>query len=317
MAELTPRYLPKPAQVRGDPAQILPKTGVVVIPRKELTRKHHLTTTISARTDHSLERSSTVPWMKRVELGIPLRDGNSGNTVYLVGDTVRRDAKPWSATIDALLLHLESIGYSGSPRALGYDELGRQVLSFVPGRVAPDPSDLTETEIRHVGRLIREFHDASASFSSPPEAVWNVAIAANAEELICHHDLAPWNLVRGENTMVFIDWDGAGPGSRLWDLTYAAHGFTPLSPRSELDSRTLKLRLRALVDGYELSEFQRTIFISLLAPRIYSMYQLLHLGHSGNVEPWASLWSKEHGTIWLEDHDFTKNHLRWWFEALE
>jgi hypothetical protein len=28
---------------------------------------------------------------------------------------------------------------------------------------------------------------------------------------------------------VFIDWDGAGPGSRLWDLAYAAHGFVPLA----------------------------------------------------------------------------------------
>jgi hypothetical protein len=27
---------------------------------------------------------------------------------------------------------------------------------------------------------------------------------------------------------VFIDWDGAGPASRLWDLAYAMKGFVPL-----------------------------------------------------------------------------------------
>jgi hypothetical protein len=27
---------------------------------------------------------------------------------------------------------------------------------------------------------------------------------------------------------VFIDWDGAAPGSRLWDLAYAITGFVPL-----------------------------------------------------------------------------------------
>jgi len=45
-----------------------------------------------------------------------------------------------------------------------------------------------------------------------------------AGDLICHSDLAPWNLVRNEQRWVFIDWDNAGPSSRLWDLGYAALG---------------------------------------------------------------------------------------------
>jgi thiamine kinase-like enzyme len=42
-----------------------------------------------------------------------------------------------------------------------------------------------------------------------------------------------WNLVRDGERSVFIDWDGAGPGSRLWDLGYAAHGFVPLHAAAE------------------------------------------------------------------------------------
>lgn len=59
----------------------------------------------------------------------PLQGGNVGIGVVRVGGTVRRPACAWSASVDALLLHLEASGYEGAPRPLGYDEQGRQVLS--------------------------------------------------------------------------------------------------------------------------------------------------------------------------------------------
>jgi thiamine kinase-like enzyme len=40
-----------------------------------------------------------------------------------------------------------------------------------------------------------------------------VVIAPDREDLICHHDLAPWNLVRDGDRWVFIDWDGACPAA--------------------------------------------------------------------------------------------------------
>jgi hypothetical protein len=69
----------------------------------------------------------------------PLTGGNVSVGAVRVGDTVRRPANPWSASIDALLIHLERVGFEGAPRALGYDESGRQVLSFVEGYVDREP----------------------------------------------------------------------------------------------------------------------------------------------------------------------------------
>jgi hypothetical protein len=61
---------------------------------------------------------------------------------------------------------------------------------------------------------------------------------------------------------VFIDWDGAGPGSRLWDLGYAVAGFVPLAPGG--DPATDGPRMRALADGYGLDAGQRRDLPALL-----------------------------------------------------
>jgi hypothetical protein len=245
-----------------------------------------------------------------------LRGGNSIGDVVRVGDTVRRQAGPWSSSIDALLLHLESVGFEGAPRALGYDDRGRQVLSYVPGHVDSSPVDLTRSQVFEVGRLIRDFHDAVSTFIPPKGSVWNVAIPPNEELLICHHDLAPWNLVRGPTNFVFIDWDGAGPGSRLWDLSYAAHGFTPLSPATSTSDKYRANRLAALVDGYALDNDDRRALIAMLVPRIRSMYSLLKNGNESGTEPWKTLWSQGHGNAWLEDAAFTEQRIPTWAAAL-
>jgi Ser/Thr protein kinase RdoA (MazF antagonist) len=162
-----------------------------------------------------------------------LAGGNVAESVMRVGGTVRKPATASTPAVHALLAHLERAGFAGAPRAFGLDEEGRQVLEYVPGRLAHEMPPLDEEGLRRVGALIREFHDAAAGFDSLADAGWDVVIPPDSEDLICHHDLAPWNLVLAEDRCVFIDWDGAGPGSRLWDLAYAAAGFVPLAPSGD------------------------------------------------------------------------------------
>jgi hypothetical protein len=246
----------------------------------------------------------------------PLAGGNSSADVVRVGDTVRRPAMPWSTSVDELLLHLERVGYEGSPRALGYDEQGRQVLSFVEGFIEPSPVDLDLARVRDVGALIRAFHDAVSTFVPPLHAVWNVLITPDSTEIIGHHDLAPWNLVRTNAALTFIDWDGAGPGSRLWDLAYAAHGFVPLGPHAHFSDDMAAARLAALVDGYSLDSTQRVELINMIGPRIRSMYDFLQRAHESGVEPWTTLWSEGHGDAWRANALYAEQRRTVWENAL-
>ena len=63
-----------------------------------------------------------------------LDGGNVGGAVR-IGDTVRRSAGPWTAAVHALLTHLATKRFTAAPRPLGFDEQGREVLTFLEGQV--------------------------------------------------------------------------------------------------------------------------------------------------------------------------------------
>jgi Ser/Thr protein kinase RdoA (MazF antagonist) len=160
--------------------------------------------------------------------------------------------------------------------------------------------------LRRVGRLLRDLHDAAEGFVVPPDAVWNVVIPPDRTTLVVHHDAAPWNLVTSER-WVLIDWDNCGPGSRLWDIAYAAHGFVPLAPGTSAEQAGT--RLAVLADGYGLDEQGRVDLCDLLVPRIMSMYDLLRRGHQEQLQPWGRLWEQGHGDIWLRHAEHTAPQL--------
>lgn len=253
----------------------------------------------------------------------PLTGGNVAAVVVRVGGTVRKPATPASdsGSIATVLDHLHAVGFTAAPRGLGRDEQGRQVLEYIPGTLADAMAPMTLVELGRVGRLIRALHDALAGFVPPPGAVWDVAIPADRDELvragtprIFHHDLAPWNLVRDGDRWVFIDWDGAGPGSRLWDLAYAATGFVPLAAGN--DSTVDAVRLRALVDGYGLDGQQRRELPALLVARTRAMYDLLVAGAATGRPPWARLHAEGHADHWGPAADYLERHLDRWAGAL-
>lgn len=187
-----------------------------------------------------------------------LTGGSISNPVR-VGGTVRRQAGPWTPTVHALLRHLEDAGFEGAPRAIGFDDAGREVLTYIEGdSVRFPPALLEEAGLTALGRFIRSFHDAAATFDPGPDAVYRVGVRAlQPGEIVCHGDLAPQNTVwRGADLVGLIDWDTIEPGPPLRDVALAAMTSVPLwndewaariGLASPVDRRA---RLAALCAGY-------------------------------------------------------------------
>lgn len=213
---------------------------------------------------------------------VPLAGGNVSAGVVRVGATVRKPAGAWTPAVHALLEHLAAVGFDGAPRSYGLDERGRHVLGWVDGVVTqpyvPGPT------LEEVGVLARRLHDATAGFVPPADAVWGTPIRPGGEDLVVHHDLAAWNLVHGAGRSVWIDWDAAGPGTRVEDLAWSAISFADLDPAG----------VRALADGYGLDEAARRSLAAAVAPRAAGMAELLRTGG----EPWSRLAAAGHLAAW-------------------
>ncbi|WP_184841632.1 phosphotransferase [Allocatelliglobosispora scoriae] len=211
------------------------------------------------------------------ELEIPLRGGNV-STVVRVGDTVRRNVGPWTPAVHALLRHLELSGFTGSPRALGMDTQGREVLSYLSGECGEYPLKphwVTDEALVTVATMLRMFHDAQAGFRQPMGSVWrSFGPPPPDAEVICHHDAAPHNVIwRPDGTLAMIDFDLASPGSRIYDVSYAAWTWVPLF--SDRDSVTLgwhrpdrPRRLRLFADAYGLIPRDRHRLVRTIRKRI-------------------------------------------------
>lgn len=244
-----------------------------------------------------------------------LTGGNVADRVVKIGATVRKPALDHTAGVEAVLDHLAAKRFEGAPRTLGRDEQERHVLEYIPGALADTLPPFSLDELRRVGRLIRQLHDAMDDFEPPPDAAWHPAVPDPAGgELICHGDLAPWNLVCNDDRWVFIDWDNAGPSTRLWDLGYAAQSLVPLLPGGDV---TLDApRLRAFVDAYGLDQEQRRAFPAQIAARTRGSYELLVRGHETGEQPWAKHYADGHADFWGPAADYVARHHDAWVDAL-
>lgn len=243
-----------------------------------------------------------------------LTGGNVSTGVVRIGNTVRKPAGRQTAAVEAFLAYLNTAGFSGAPRTLGRDELGRHVLEYVPGEIAHNLLPMDQEGLHRVGRLIRQLHDLSEGFRPPADADWDVVIRPDRADLICHQDLAPWNLVFAADRWVFIDWDGAGPGSRLWDLAYSVTTFVPMQPGGDPTSDAA--RVRALAEGYGLSAAQRRELPPLIGAHSRAMFELLRTSWLSGRQPWARLYAEGHGEYWGPVADYADEHAHVWTKAL-
>lgn len=176
------------------------------------------------------------------------------NTVRRVGDTVVRNAGPWTPTIHRYLAHLAASGIDWVPRPVSFTR-DHEVLSFVAGNVPiyPLPDWIWRDDVVvDAAKHLRSLHDASLGFDLD-QAIWQLPTHPPIE-VICHNDFAPHNLAFDDDHVVgAIDFDTCSPGSRMWDIAYLATRIVPLTavhptgaPRDDQSRR----RIQLLLDSY-------------------------------------------------------------------
>lgn len=160
-----------------------------------------------------------------------------------VGDTVHRTTGPWTPAVHALLEHLAG-RVPHIPRVLGFDERGREVLDYLPGRVVDvDTEPFTEGQLVSLVRWTRTFHEAVAGFSHP--GPWRYFPMAGAT-LVGHNDLAPYNTCfAGDDLVGVFDWDMSAPTTPLWELAFIAWNCVPLWRAMSPDAAARRVALIA------------------------------------------------------------------------
>jgi phosphotransferase family enzyme len=210
--------------------------------------------------------------------------GGNVTTVVRVGEYVHRAVGPRSSTVHDLLRYLEARGFDGAPRFLGFDDLGREVLTFIEGEVGsyPLPSYMwSDQALTKAARLLRRYHDATTGYEPPEGALWQLD-APHPHEVICHNDFAPYNVVfvSGEPRAI-IDFDTAGPGPRIWDVAYAVYRFVPLSNDEHIQTLGLTRppargkRLRMFCDAYGLEQDRRRELLETVERRLEALCEFI------------------------------------------
>jgi Ser/Thr protein kinase RdoA (MazF antagonist) len=188
-----------------------------------------------------------------------------GDPAVRVGSTVRRVRGPGAEVVEALLMHLESVGFDAAPRFVGIDDEGRQVLTFIDGDVWDWPPWVDDDRqhaitLGEVAAVLARLHHATASFDPPagsavarplplPGTTWT------------HGDPGYSNIVfSGGRPLALIDWDCAAPADPLCDLSMllVLAVVNPKVIAAEESRRvgSVDAAMSAIVDSYGLDEEQ-------------------------------------------------------------
>lgn len=225
-----------------------------------------------------------------------------------------KSSGPWAPSVLSVLRHLERVGFRGAPRVVGtgYTADGRTALSFVPG-ASPHPRAWPDEEVWRVGALLRDLHNATASFALDLGAQWKPTwlrdIDLGGDMVIGHGDAAPWNIIgQGGRPEVLVDWEFAGPIDRTTELAYAVwlnaqlHDDDVAEMAGLPDARTRAAHAHAILDGYQFSSkdrgpfFDRMIEMAVHAARAEAVMAHVHPDSTEAVDEdgfpvlWAITW---------------------------
>jgi hypothetical protein len=238
--------------------------------------------------------------------------GGGINRVVRVGDAVHRPCSPWSPATRELLSVLRDAGLP-VPAWRGTDDLGRDVLDYLPGEVGHYPlSEAVRSDAALVSaaRLLRRFHDASVPLVGRA-LPWQLA-PLPAAEVIVHGDYAPYNLVFSRDHVVGIfDLDYARPGPRTFDLAYAIYRFAPLASGHDgwgtIPERAARVRL--FCESYGLDACDVAESVAAVVPRLLGHVSYMRDEAAAGNEAFARHIAEGHAELYSDDAAYVTAHL--------
>ncbi|WP_459476970.1 phosphotransferase [Clostridium saccharoperbutylacetonicum] len=256
--------------------------------------------------------------------------GGNSTSVYKQNETVLREQKTWSSTIHRVLLHLEKVEYTNSPRFIGFDDMGREILSFVPGECKanyPFTNDKNEqlSIIKKVAEIMRKYHDATLSFERTDIDSWMFSYKGDLEkEVICHNDIAPYNMTFVNNMPYgLIDFDTCCPAPRIWDIVYALYRFAPFSKKIyddekqeyrnydvDGDKEFRKKSIMVFFDAYGM-ECPDDLFVQMTA-RLQALADLIYNESQNGNSAFKKMLEEGHRDLYLSEIEFIKEHAKEW-----
>jgi hypothetical protein len=257
------------------------------------------------------------------EQELPRGDVTAG--VVRVGHTVRRPHQPQSPAVAAYLDHLEAVGFDASPRYLGRDARGRDVLTYLEGDVAGDPPEPWAADLdllTSVAALVRRLNDASASFAVDqqfrpfPDAVWGPELIEfvppyplPTPQFISHMDVTPQNVVvRDGRAIGLVDFDLSGPTNRWLTAHSVALHWVPLFAPEDVwptwPAVDRMQRLRVVADGVGLDADERAAFAELAVQRAETSFAFMKASAEQLGDGWQRMWDEGVGEAILRRRDW-------------
>lgn len=133
---------------------------------------------------------------------------------------------------------------------MGIDELGREVVSWIPGEVATSGDEI---ELTVLAGIVRQLHDLTAEL-------------VEGYECVVHDDLQPRNVVLQDRRPVgLIDWEQARPGRRVEDVAKLCWSF--IEPKPGSDPAEIGRRWRHVAQVYGLEPVDELVTTALVQMR--------------------------------------------------
>ena len=186
---------------------------------------------------------------------------NEKHPIVRIDGSVHRPTGWWTPAVHELLRHLEQRDFPYSPRVRGFDEEGREVLTFIDGESGQSAWSkvVSDDGLARFAALLRAYLDAVWDYQPDGEVEWAYFRSAlKPDEIVCHGDFGPWNVIwAGEEPVGIVDWDLAHPGRPQFDVLYAIEQVIPFRDDTECmrwcafkEPPDRRHRIEVFLDGY-------------------------------------------------------------------